>query len=365
MDHQQSIRPLRYIRKNFEWRPYVEQHYDIKYAGEHELRVNCPNCDDRKHKLYINEEKKVFHCFKCDFTTRKGAFDVFDFVAITEGLTKKQAIAKLITEYKPVTPEDLDAAISGMLDAVPESTRKFKHPYLTAMPSVAIKLTEDSSDTEPFWSYLRGRGLTTSEIVNVLQTYVVMDHSHVIVDHKGHRKGDIGRRILWPIYGGDNKLISWQARCFETADAVKYLNAPDTAIAATLWPYVPPHPSSTIVLCEGLLDAVALRRLPKTYSAYATFSKHISQEQINLLTSWGVKSVILFWDLDAKREVRSTVKKLQLHFELLVPYFADWPTKFDCGACLSDPLGLQYMQRAVDRAIAVRSLEYLRWELES
>lgn len=359
-----SIRPLRFIRKNFDWRPYVEEHFEVKYAGEHELRVKCPKCDDRKYKCYINDDKKVFHCFKCDFTTRKGKYDVFDFVALTEGLGKFAAIRKLLQEYKPVTPADFEAALAGEMDAVPEQPKKFKHPYLDNMPDVAAPILGCNTTHHPFLDYLEGRGLTTAEIA-WMHTHVVVDKSHEVFGHNGKRKGDIGRRVLWPIYGGDNKLVSWQARAFENDDDVKYFNAPDTDISATLWPYVPPRPGTTVILSEGTLDTVALRRLPKEYAAYACFSKHISKDQIKLLEEWGVTDVILFWDYEAKKEMRSAVKELRTHFTVSVPNFEEWPDpEFDSGDCLVDPHGLDYLCFAVDNAIGVDTLDYVKWEIE-
>jgi DNA primase len=362
----QKIRPLRYIRKNFAWRDYVEAHYQVKYAGDAELRVNCPSCGDHKHKCYVNVDKKVFHCFKCTFTTRKGKYDVFDFVALTEGVSKGVAVTNLLREYKPVTPEDFEAALAGEMDVVPEQPKKFKHPYLEAMPKVAVRFTGNAvqKDCLPFLNYLKERGITSQEMVDVMQTYYVPDKSHEVFGHNGKRKGDIGRRILWPIYGGDNKLVSWQARCFENTDDVKYFNAPDTDISATLWPYVPPRPGTIVVLCEGIIDCVALRRLGPEFAAYATFSKHISEAQIQLLKDWGVENVILFWDQEAKYEIKGALKNLDTSFNMFVPNCLDWPEELDDpGDTLCGEDAFHHLQFAVDNAIKYNTLDYVKWEL--
>jgi len=215
-----TSRPLRFIRKNFEWEDYVELHYSPKPSTGGEMRINCinPECDDRKQKLYVNHEKSTFHCFKCGFGPSTGK-DVFDFVAVTEGLSRGAATMKLLTEYKPTTPENFDDALSGELDKVPEQQVKFKVPYIKGLPKEAVKLT---SDHYPYWDYLRTRGLTPSEIQSVMQVHVVPDENCPIYNHKGDYKGNIGQRIIWPIYGGDNKMISWMARSLKKEDAVKY-----------------------------------------------------------------------------------------------------------------------------------------------
>lgn len=358
----QPPRPLRFVRKNFEWQSYIEEHYEVKYATNGELRINCPSCDDHKYKFYINPDKKVFHCFKCDFSTKAGYKDVFDFVALTEGMSRGAAMLKLLKEYRPVTPDNIEAAVSGALDATPESQVKFKHPYLESLPEVCVPI-QASDDADEFWAYLEGRGLTESEIVYTLQAHVVPDQSYEIYGNNGKLKGDIGRRILWPLYGGDHKLVSWQARSMAAKDQVKYFNAPDTDISATVWPYVPPHKNSTVVLCEGVLDCVALRRLDKAFSAYACFSKHLTHDQLKLLHSWGVERVILMWDQDAKRAVVNASKLLQVYFQTYVPDFTTWDAGVDCGDCLKLPNGLELMKSAVENAISVTSIDFLKWEL--
>lgn len=359
-----QVRPLRYVRKNFDWQSYIEEHYDVKYSTNGELRINCPSCTDRKYKFYVNPNKKVFHCFKCDFSTKKRYKDVFDFVALTENMGRGSAILKLLKEYRPVTPDNIDDAVSGALDEIPEQPVKFKHPYLVGMPDVSIPI-QDADNVDDFWEYLENvRGLTTAEIVYTLQARVVPDQSHPVYGHNGKLKGDIGRRILWPLYGGDHKLVSWQARSFEKTDNVKYFNAPDTDISATLWPYVPPHKGSTVVLCEGVLDCVALRRLGREYSAYACFSKHITNEQIALLHQhWGVEKVILFWDQDAKRSMKNASKILQTYFQTFVPDFTGWPVDADCGSCLTLENGLELMKSATTNAVSVTSVDIVTWEL--
>ena len=214
-----NFRPLRYIKKNFEWQDYIEEHYTVKYAGNSELRINCPNCGDRKYKLYINVDKKVFNCFKCSFTMKQGSKDVFDFVALTENLTRGQAIMKLLRLYTPVTPDKFEEALRGELDFVPPNVPKFKHKFISSLPSEAVKLDETHT---VFWEYLISRGLTPDEITKKLRAHVILQDKCEIRNHEGILKGDIGRRILWPVYGEDGKLVSWQVYIISASIIVIY-----------------------------------------------------------------------------------------------------------------------------------------------
>lgn len=359
-----TVRPLRHIRKTFDWQEYVETHYSVKYANsDRELRICCPSCNENKYKLYVNPEKKVFHCFKCDFSC-KNQKDVFDFVSITENINRNAAILKLLHEYTPVTPEDMEAALSGELDAVPENIPRFRHDYIESLPKEAIALSSSSPDN-PFWKYLKNRGLTDYEIERLLNAHAVFSENCNILNSKGKICGNIGRRVLWPIYGGTHKLVSWQSRCIEDyVKTNKYLNAPETDLSKTLWPYVPPFKNSTVILTEGVLDAIALRRLPREYSGYATFSKHISKHQVELLQTWGVTKIILFWDPDAKKDIKNTTNLLKLYFNVKVPSFTGWEKERDCGSCLASPNGIDYIVQAVKNSIEVDSLDFIRWEID-
>ena len=94
---------LRKIRKNFDYRTYCELHFSVKYVPNGEIRVSCPNCDDYRNKLYVNDEKKLFQCFKCGFSNRD--HDVFDLVAKTENIPRGEAILKLLHEYAELAPK--------------------------------------------------------------------------------------------------------------------------------------------------------------------------------------------------------------------------------------------------------------------
>jgi DNA primase len=352
-------RQLRYVRVNFEWESYVQTHYAVKTGGNSELRICCPSCDDSKFKCYINPDKKVFHCFKCDFTTKKRGKDVFDFVAITEGMSRTQAMNRLVMEYRPTTPEEL----ADLFEEEREAQQVVYKVSSTTLPVEAVPVTEEGTPTA--WAYLTSRGLTPTEITQVIQAHYIPQKTCVIYNAKGDRKGDIGHRVIFPIYGSGHVLVSWQARATQPVEGPKYLNTPDTDLVSTLWPYVPPRPDSVVVIAEGVLDATALRRLPSAFSGYATFSKHISQKQIDQLHLWGTKELVLFWDPDATKEVVETAKRLSEDFTIYVPDFTGWPKKYDCGDSLTDPRGVATVQGAIERRVKFGTLDFLKWELEN
>jgi DNA primase len=353
-----DTRPLRYIRKNFAWREYIEQNYKFKRAAMSELRICCPACGDQKFKLYVNVDKGVFICFKCDFSCKKGYKDVFDFVAITESISRRAAIEQLLLQYKTITNEEFEDAINGLLDTTPDQQKKQKLILPCSVPKEALPLT---SEAGPYWDYMVDRGLTEREITRLLKASYIPDESLVLKDSKGMRKGDIGQRILWPLYTLESRLCSWQARSTTNEDP-KYLNAPETDISSTLWPFVPPY-TDTVILVEGVLDCVAMRRLDKPHAAYATLSKHISAAQIEVLKMWGVKRITLLWDRrDAIKEMARAVDMLD-DFEVVYADTLSWPSGIDCGDLLKESSTDQQLYAAT-HTINPKTADIIRWKLQ-
>ena len=352
---------LNKIGKEFDYQDYVEQHFSVKYTESDEMRICCPACEDHKFKCYVNNEKKVFNCFICGFSNRYN--DVFDFVSNTEGITRAQAQKKLTAEYQATTPDDVESALEDMaLEGTRMPSNEFSIKAIAGMPKDAKPLTRDNKQVYgKYWDYLLRRGLTEDEI-EAIGMHCVPRARSLIFDSQGKEKGDIGRRVVWPVYGGDHKLVSWQARATRTYDHPKYLNCPEAEQAKTMWPYVRPR-GNAVVIVEGMFDAVAVRRLG--INAYASFSKKLSKHQYRLLREWGVTEVILFWDKsDAKRDMLKEIEELKIQFQkVYVPYWDDWPSDVDLGDCLRIDNGIDNIQKALDKRVDVTSPEFILWQI--
>lgn len=355
-------RVLRHIRTEFDYRSYLEATVPVRYSGNGELRINCPICYDEKFKCYVNDDKKYFNCFKCDFHT--GNYDVFDLVASIEGLTRSQAMLRLSREYTQVakTWEQIIAS-SRSIDVEEDSpSEPSVIRTIDSLPREAVPLSDKNDpDQARFWDYLLSRGFTEKEVSDVKAHCVPIKKCYIFDDNKRLR-ANIGNRILLPIYGGANKLVSWTARSIDGAEP-KYLNAPDSEATRTVWPYVPAR-GPQAVLVEGQIDALAIRR--GGFNTYATLGKKISYDQIDLLKQWGIMSVILFWDKkDAKKEMVKAIDTLKLHFdEVLVPDFEKWPSSIDAGDTLGMENGVELLRDLlVNNTINVNSLEFAKWQM--
>ncbi len=294
------------VYQNFDWREYVETHYAYKEARE-ELRVNCPSCGDDDFKCYVNPTKGVFHCFKCPFSSRRN--DLFDFVAKTEGISRSVAMMRLVNEHTPTMPTDIMGALSSLFYESKVEMPSHDVRVIKGLPASVRRLEDPES---PYATYLFSRGLTWAEI-QAMQTHFCDD-----------KESALYHRVVWPVYGAAKDLVSWASRTIDTTykGSMKYFNCPDSDISKTLWPFVAPR-GTLVVVCEGLLDCMAVRRLG--FDAYCAFGKKLSLAQRSLLLHWGVTELVLLWDPDAKKDMKQASKEHRSFFKrVYVPNYAYW-----------------------------------------
>jgi DNA primase len=304
----------------------------------------------------------LFNCYKCDFHT--GNYDVFDFVAITEDIPRGLAVLRLAREFAPTAPltidEIRDRAAEIYLDTDAEDEKPSDIKTIDSLPKDSTLLDWDIDSQHKFRNYLLGRGLTKEEIL-MSKTHFVWRQSVIVKNDNGDEVGDVGRRVLWPVYGPNGSLVSWVARATDDREP-KYLNCPDSEVNRTLWPFVPPHTGS-VILVEGILDCIAVRRLGAPFSAYCTFGKKLNQDQMNHLKEWGVSEVILFWDPDAKKDIVKQVEDLKMQFdEVFVANFSEWPRDKDAGDMLKESDTI-HIENAVCNPIDVNSMDYIKWQM--
>lgn len=367
------FRFLRRLRREFDWEEYVREHFTVKNTPSDELRICCFVCGEQEYKLYVNPRKATFICFKCDFSGKR--FDLFDFVAKAEGISRYKAIEKLGRLYARLTPNDEDFSkelkyeFEDAEGDEPQPTNLYEALHsvdvLPHMPDGLERLESRTDETARFWDYLTGRGVTPQEIVAMSTYYSPATHLPVYDANKKY-KGDLGNRVVYPIYGGNHELVSWQGRSIDPKcpKSDRYMTAPNSGLSKTLWPFVKPF-GKHAVLVEGIYDCLAVRRVPKV-SAYATFSKKVSRDQMLRLKFWGVEEITLFWDRrDALKEMKSAVEELHMNFKkVYVLWQRGWDKEQDAGNMLADSQGADKLKAALDdRVDTYDALEFAKWEL--
>jgi hypothetical protein len=85
---------------------------------------------------------------------------------------------------------------------------------------------------------------------------------------------------------------------------------------------------------------------------------------MKILKDMGVKTVILFWDPEERRDMARAVEALKMQFdEVYVPRFDEWPDGKDPGDMLADTDGEVCLENALVDPIDVQSLEYVAWQV--
>lgn len=164
---------------------------------------------------------------------------------------------------------------------IPKSsqTQETKEEYVS-LPYEYKRLTETHTDFSyaKAMKYLKNRGIESYDIERYDIGYC--------------DKGDYSGRIIVPSYDVDNKLNYFLARDFTGNAYLKYKNPPvskDVVVFENQIDF-----SEPLILCEGVFDAMAIRR-----NAIALLGKNIPNKLKMRLVQHGVKEVSIVLDNDA------------------------------------------------------------------
>ncbi len=223
---------------------------------------HCPFCNHRKPKLEINmatneEGKNFWECWVCQ--------------------TRGRTIRSLLRQLK--TPRDQAQEIlkflpkGAQIDFKPisilELPGEFQSLYQASKTSVTANIVR---------KYLYERGLNDIDFIKYNIGYCTT--------------GEYGGRVIIPSYSASNQLNFFIARTFD-GNYFKYKNpevSKDIIFFENLVNWNVP-----IILCEGVFDAVAIRR-----NAIPILGKSISKSLYKKIISSPLKDIYIALDNDAK-----------------------------------------------------------------
>lgn len=248
----------------------LEEHLGQHIQQRDEYLFRCPFCHHSKKKLSINIVTNKWKCWICD---AKGARLL--------SLVKKMSLPKvIIAKFKEILGETNRQ----------EYASDDKHEVLT-LPNEYIPLWK-KQNTIPYLhalTYLKNRNITTDDILRHRMGYC--------------ETGPYAGRIIIPSYNSNNQLNYFTARLFYS-DGMKYKNPPaskNTVIFENMVDWDEP-----IILCEGMFDAITLRR-----NAIPLMGKTLPKSLEHALLQHSVEEVIIFLDADAKQEALKLEQRLK------------------------------------------------------
>ena len=115
--------------------------------------------------------------------------------------------------------------------------------------------------------------------------------------------GDYSNRIIIPSYDGDGKLNYFMARDMFPNSKFKYKNPPMSKDTVGFELFI--NWNEPIVLCEGIFDAISIRR-----NAIPLFGKFPSKTLVKRLVEKKVKKIYVALDEDAKQDAVKLTKFL-------------------------------------------------------
>lgn len=235
-----------------------------------EYLFSCPFCHHHKKKLSINISTNKWKCWICG---SKGGHILW--------LVKKLNVTKTVLNELKELLSEVDIT-------------QFK----TTTSEVVLRLPPEY---KPLWkpeknyqyyhatTYLKRRGFTSNDILRYRIGYCT--------------EGTYAHRIILPSYDRNNHLNYFTARLFYE-EGMKYKNPPVSKNVIIFENMV--DWSEPIILCEGMFDAITLRR-----NAIPLMGKTLPKNLERALLENNVKNVIVFLDIDAKTEAIEMEQKLR------------------------------------------------------
>lgn len=225
----------------------------VKTGNPHEVRYNCPKCNDKKFHLYYNRVKHTFICFKCSYKGRISKENIED---VKDVSFYNEVIGRL--NGKSITQEC----------RLPEEFR-------------LLSKNKDGRQERIAKKYLEQRGVSS----NMSRAYKI-----------GLCKtGLYGSRIILPIYN-QQKLLYFIGRSFCKGVEPKYLNSTTPKIGIIFKTYKGIKPR--VIVVEGIFDAISIGRV---FPAIATLGKNVDSQQVFEIAK-NCKSALICLDADAHKQ---------------------------------------------------------------
>jgi DNA primase len=236
---------------------------DYKEFGKGEVYFTCPFCHRHTKKFAVNLNKNAFHCWHCG---AKGRSLITLFKRLDVSPSQLKELRSLLSEdqIKNYVEEDTKTELY-----LPPGFKPLWVPSKSIHYSNAIK-------------YLKNRGITGYDIIRYQMGYT-MD-------------GPYANRIIIPSYDSNNKLNYFLARSFYES-GLKYKNPPVSKNVIVFENQI--NWKMPLVLCEGVFDAIAIRR-----NAVPLLGKFVPRKLLKMMIKNQVKEVYVALDDDALVDAR-------------------------------------------------------------
>jgi len=245
-----------------------------KKSSSGNYAFNCPFCNHHKPKLEVKLQTNLkgenpYHCWVCN----------------VKGL-------KLPTLFKKLkSPREKILELRSILGVSPKEDLKVEHTEVQLPKDFKHLIADTSLEARRAKAYLKKRGITGYDIIRYRMGYC--------------ETGNYSGRIIVPSYEDVGKLNYFIARSYHDG-GMKYKNPPVSKNIIVFDDQI--NWNQPIILCEGIFDAIAIRR-----NAIPMLGKFIPKKLETKLLEKQVKQVYILLDDDAKSEALILEQKLKSH----------------------------------------------------
>lgn len=237
-------------------------------ASDQNYKFHCPFCNHHKKKLEVHVENQKWNCWVCS----------------TSGLKIHNLLKKVGTDYTSIKK------VNEIYQDVSISYKKHQEekPKIF-LPKEFVQLYDKQDSKNPIYKqalyYLKGRGIDE----RLLRKY------NIGISDGGEYDG----MIIIPSYDGDGDLNYFISRT-TASEGMKYKNPPVSKNIVMFENQI--NWNLPIVLCEGVLDAISIRR--NAIPLLGTIIQPILKETI---FRKGVEHIIFSFD-DEPKAIESSMK---------------------------------------------------------
>lgn len=266
-----------------------------------DLQINCPECGHNEAGISIAEENHPYGCYRQKACGHKG--NIYTLRNYGIKISSWDKVTK-IDDF-----EKIELKVFGY-------THKSVNLQTIKLP-LSYKRIFDSE-------YLNGRNW-------IKRDYEYWEAGRVSF-------GSLKNYIIFPIFQG-NEIKAYVARNTIKEHKQRYNNSVNE-FASLIGGIDQLIGVDSVILCEGVFDIVNVTRLlglydSKEIKAICTFGAKISDNQIFLLRSKGIKRIILFYDADVINKIKSIAFTLSIYFKVEIALL---PENIDAGDCNLDQL---------------------------
>jgi DNA primase len=237
----------------------LNKSYQMK-NGEHAF--HCPFCNHHKKKLQVNIDNQRWHCWVCN-----------------KGGHKIGILLRKINAPKHIIKEVLQLVNEYV--SYEKDQEEVKHDVSLPREYKPLWIKSDDPIYRNAIHYLKRRNIDTKEILRYSIGYCT--------------SGSYANRIIIPSYDGDGKLNYFIARDMFPGSKFKYKNPPMSKDTIAFELFI--NWNEPIVLCEGVFDAIAIRR-----NTIPLLGKFPSKTLVMKLIEKKVKKIYVSLDEDARKD---------------------------------------------------------------